>query len=111
MIANSTSQGEIDIFLDKEEISKLEKEVLHGVLVIRGPDSKIARPLQMRVGKTSKEYIIDLKFHPPKAYFLASRQYSVILSKKAYQDLREKEGTGERFFHGFKILIYGKPRF
>ncbi|MFH0831964.1 MAG: hypothetical protein V1886_03835 [archaeon] len=111
MIADSTSQGEIDIYLDKDEISKLEKEVLEGILVIRGPDSKTARPLLVRVGRTSREYLIDLKFHPPKANFLSSRQYSVIISKKAYHNLKEKEGTGERFFHGLKVLIYGKPRF
>lgn len=110
MIADSSSQGEMEIYLDKEEISRLEKEVLEGVLVIRGPDSKTARPLFMKVGRTSKDYIIDLKFHPPNSNFLESRQYSVILSKQAYQNLKEKEGTGERFFHGFKILIYGKPR-
>lgn len=119
MIADSSSHGEMEIYLDNDEISRLEKEVLKGVLLIRGPDSKTARPLCIKVGKTDKRYIVDLKLNPSVSAlnFPAARQYTVILSKYAYSELKERGTTGARtsydkvlIFNGAYRMVHTSPR-
>jgi hypothetical protein len=108
MIADSSSHGEMEIYLDNDEISRLEKEVLKGVLAIRDRDgNKTTKPLLVKVGKTDKRYIVDLKLNPPKSNFPAARQYLVILSKYAYSELKERGTTGARTSYD-KVLIFNK---
>ena len=111
----SATSEEIDIILEKSEIDSLETRVLKGFLVIPTEKGRLVRPLNLRVEDIKEHqedhYIVYIKHDPERSYYLDSKKFDVILSKDAYQNLKEKGMTGERLWHVAKVLIYEQSKY
>lgn len=109
----SATSMEMFLVLTKDEINSLEKTVLKGMINMpsdNGPD--VQKPLTARVGNSGHpEYKVYIETHPKSCNYLESSSYDIIISSRAYKELKQRGTTGERLYGVAKIIIFEKSKY
>ncbi len=102
-----TSFTEIDITLTLEEMRRLGKETLHGILkhVDRGFPP---RDVEVKIGSLKKNLFVALECFPKRADFEHISRYEIIISPEAYDRLIRLGECGDRPDHFAKVMIYAE---
>ncbi len=104
----SGSSIEIDLDLERDEISRLEKEILRLRIrrVHENPHNFVSISLQ--IGDTSNEEFMKLKCLPKDCDFENTKEYEITLSNLGYSYLKERNGVIDRPGYGTKVSIRRK---
>jgi len=96
---------EIDLDLDENEVSKLEREVVNGSIRFGHDNPKKSVDVYLKLGNTGSEPLMILECLPKGTDFEGITGYDIILSSLAYEYLHEQNCVVDRPGVGNKVTI------
>jgi hypothetical protein len=113
MKSSASGWFQVEISLDDSEISRLEKETLHGKITWSDTfehERKFNNCVELCIGELKKNLYVEMESYPKKRE-LVNRNYRFTISKEAYDSLKTNGATGDRINSTIKVSIAHKDWF